>query len=107
MYPVNSLKQAHEMLLVDPQLSDRDSDLDDGELLDVRTAAKYQCRHMEKVPTLQRMYGRMPRSKRTPGASAAAHGVDSRRHYPREWEELAAAIYEYRDVFSSGPADMG
>ena len=25
----------------------------------------------------------------------------------REREELAAAIYEYRDVFSSGPADMG
>ncbi len=26
---------------------------------------------------------------------------------PREREELAVAIYEYRDVFSSGPADMG
>ncbi len=25
----------------------------------------------------------------------------------REHEELAAAIYEYRDVFSSVPADMG
>ncbi len=25
----------------------------------------------------------------------------------REIKELAAAIYEYRDVFSSGPADMG
>ncbi len=25
----------------------------------------------------------------------------------REREELVAAIYEYRDVFSSGPADMG
>ena len=24
-----------------------------------------------------------------------------------QWEELAAAIYEYRDVFSSGPTDMG
>ncbi len=24
-----------------------------------------------------------------------------------ECEELAAAIYEYRDVFSIGPADMG
>ncbi len=25
----------------------------------------------------------------------------------QQWEELAAAIYEYRDVFSSGPTDMG
>ncbi len=25
----------------------------------------------------------------------------------QECEELAAAIYEYRDVFSSGPVDMG
>ncbi len=25
----------------------------------------------------------------------------------RQREELAAAIYEYRDVFSSGPTDMG
>ncbi len=25
----------------------------------------------------------------------------------REREELAAAFYEYRDVFSSGPNDMG
>ena len=25
----------------------------------------------------------------------------------RECEELAVAIYEYRDVFSSGPEDMG
>ena len=33
--------------------------------------------------------------------------VDSRRHYPGEREDLAAAIYEYKDVFSSGPADMG
>ncbi len=25
----------------------------------------------------------------------------------REWEELAMAIFEYRDVFSSGSEDMG
>ncbi len=25
----------------------------------------------------------------------------------RQWEELAATIYEFRDVFSSGPTDMG
>ncbi len=25
----------------------------------------------------------------------------------RQWEELAAAIYEYKDIFSSGPANMG
>ncbi len=40
VYPVTSLKQAHEMLPVDSQLSDWDSDSDDGVLLDVRTAAK-------------------------------------------------------------------
>ncbi len=39
VYPVTSLKQAHEVLEVDPQLSDWDSefDSDDEELLDVRT----------------------------------------------------------------------
>ncbi len=25
----------------------------------------------------------------------------------RDWEEFAVAIYENRDVFSSGPTDMG
>ncbi len=35
VYPVTSLKQAPEMLLVDSQLSDWDSDSDDGGLLDV------------------------------------------------------------------------
>ncbi len=35
VYPVTSLKQAEEMLLVYTQLSDWDSDLDDAELLDV------------------------------------------------------------------------
>ncbi len=40
VYPVTSLKQAHEVLEVDPRLSDCDSefDSDDEELLDVRTA---------------------------------------------------------------------
>ncbi len=40
VYPVTSLKQAHEVLEVDPQFSDLDSefDSDDEELLDVRTA---------------------------------------------------------------------
>ncbi len=39
VYPVTSLKQAHEVLELDPQFSDRDSefDSDDEELLDVRT----------------------------------------------------------------------
>ena len=39
VYPVTSLKQAEEMLLVYTQLSDWDSDLDDAELLDVWTVA--------------------------------------------------------------------
>ncbi len=40
VYPVTSLKQAHEVLEVDPQLSDWDSEFesDDEELLDVHTA---------------------------------------------------------------------
>ncbi len=36
VYPVTSLKQAQEMLQVHPQLSNWDSDSDDGELVDVR-----------------------------------------------------------------------
>ena len=35
VYPVTSLKQAHEMLPVNSQLSDWDSDSDDGVLFDV------------------------------------------------------------------------
>ncbi len=50
IYPVTSLKQAHEMLLVDSQLSDWDSDTDDGVLLDVRTAAKTSACTGNKLP---------------------------------------------------------
>ncbi len=53
VYPVTSLKQAQEMLQVDPQLADWDSDSDDRELLDVRTTVNNDrckggnlpCRH--------------------------------------------------------------
>ncbi len=50
VYPVASLKQAHGMLPVDSQLSDWDSDSDDGVLLDVRTAAKNGVGTGDKPP---------------------------------------------------------
>ncbi len=107
VYPVTSLKQAHEMLLIDLQLSDCYSDSDDGVLLDVRTAAKTSKGTGNKPPRHNecldaRLDPKDLSEYLQPLMEWIAEDIT-----PREREELAAAIYEYRDVFSSGPADMG
>ncbi len=50
VYSVTSLKQAHEILPVDSQVSDWDSYSDDGVLLVVRTAAKTSAGMGNKLP---------------------------------------------------------
>ncbi len=96
MYPVTSLKQTHEVFKVEPQSADWDSefDSDDEELLDVRTADTTGFRGIH--------------SRSNTCTDARMDPKDLPEDLTlREHEELAAAIYEYRDVFSSGPADMG
>ncbi len=105
IFPVESLKHVQEMLWVDSDLSDWESD--DDELMDVCATSI------------------MSKSASIKTSRANAHDVtrmdpkDLPEHLQplmewiyeditaRECEELAAAIYEHRDVFSSGLEDMG
>ena len=107
VYPVTSLKQAHEMLPVDSQLSDWDSDSDDGVLLDVRTAATTNAGTGTKLPRGNERLDARLNPKDLPEHLQPLMEWIAEDITPREREELAVAIYEYRDVFSSGPADMG
>ncbi len=107
VYPVISLKQAQKMLQVDPQLSDWDSDSDDGELVNVRTAVSTDVGTGKKIPRHhERMDARLnpkdPPEHLQPLMEWIAEDIT-----PQEREELAAAIYKYQDIFSSGPEDMG
>ncbi len=106
VYPVPSLKQAHEVLEVDPQFSDWDSefDSDDEELLDVHTADTAGFSGIKSRSNTRndaRMDPKDLPEHLQPLMQDLADDLTL-----REREELAAAIYEYRDVFSSGPADM-
>ncbi len=107
VYPVISLKQAQEMLPVDSQLSDWESDSDDGVLLDVRTAAKTSAGTGNKLPRRNELLDARLDPKDLPEQLQHLMEWITEHITPREREELAAAIYQYRDVFSSGPADMG
>ncbi len=107
VYPVTSLKQAHEMLQVDSQLSDWDSDSDDGVLLDVRMAAKTSAGTGNKLPRRNERLDARLDPKDLPEHLQPLMGWIAEDITPLEREGLAAAIYEYKDVFSSGPADMG
>ncbi len=107
VYPVTSLKQAHEVLEVDLQLSDWDSkfDSDDEGLLDVRTADTAGFSGINSCSNMRTDMCMDPKDLPEHLQPLMQDLVDDLTL--REREELAAAIYEYRDVFSSGPADMG
>ncbi len=107
VYPVTSLKQAHEMLPVDSQLSDWDSDSDDGVLLDVQTAAKTSAGTGKKLPHHNERLDALLDPKDLPEHLQPLMEWIAEDITPRERGELAAAIYEYRDLFSIGPAKMG
>ncbi len=105
VYPVTSLKQAHEVLEVDPLSSDWDSefDSDDEELLDVCTAdtAGFSGIHSHSnTHTDVRMDPKDLPEHLQPLMEGLTEDLTL-----LEREELVVAIYEYRDVFSSGPAD--
>ncbi len=107
VYPVTSLKRAQEMFEVDPQLSDWDSDSDDGELLDVCTTVNKDGDKRGNLPHHnERLDARMD-PKDLPEHLQPLMEWVAKYLTKHEREELTAAIYEYRDVFSSGPTDMG
>ncbi len=106
LYPATSLRQTCEMFEAEPELSDWDSD-DEDLLLDVRgttkTGTKSQgARPHSNVHTYPRMDPDKLPEHLKPLMLDLSEDVTI-----REREELAAAIYEYQDVFSSGPDDMG
>ncbi len=107
VYAVTSLKQAHKVLEVEPKSSDWDSkfDSDVEELLDVCTADTVGFRGINSCSnkhTDAHMDPKYPAEHLQPLMEDLAKDLTL-----REREELAVAIYEYKDVFSSGPADMG
>ena len=103
IYPVESFKHVQEMLWVDSDLSDWESD--DDELTDVRATGIKGKGASTKTPNA-RDDARMD-PKNLPEHLQPLMEWISEDITTREREELAAAIYEYRDVFSSGPEDMG
>ncbi len=107
VYTFASLKQAREVLQVDPQLSawDSDSDSDDEESLDVHTS--YAVDLKGKCPCSNtRAYAHMDPKDIPEYLQTLTEGLAE--DLPlQERQELAVAIYEYKYVLSSGPTDMG
>ncbi len=98
IFPVESLKHVQEIPWVDSDLSDWESD--DDELMDVfatgiTSRSANACDDMRMDP------------KDLPEHLPPLMEWISEDITTRGCEELAAAIYEYRHIFSSGPEDMG
>ncbi len=94
-----------EMLWVDSDFSDWKSD--DDELTDVHATGITSKSASAKTPRANahddaRMDPKDLSDHLQPLMEWISEDITTREH-----EELAAAIYEYRDVFSSGPEDMG
>ncbi len=104
--PATSLRQTCEMFEAEPELSDWDSD-DEELLLDVQGTTKTGTKTQgAQSYSNARVYPRMD-PERLPEHLKPLMLDLSEDITIREREELAAAIYEYQDVFSSGPDDMG
>ncbi len=88
-------------------MSDWDSDSDDGELVDVCTAVSTYVGTGKKIPRCNECMDTRLNPKDLPEHLQPLMEWIAEDITPGEREELAAAIYEYRDVFSSGPEDMG
>ncbi len=105
IYTVESFKHVQEMLWMDSDLSDWESD--DDELTDVLATGITGKSVSAKTPRANaldeaRMDPKDLREHLQPLMEWISEYITT-----REREELAAAIYEYRDVFSSGLEDMG
>ncbi len=102
IYPVESFKDIQEMLWVDSDLSYWESDKD--ELTDVRATGitgKGASTKTHNARDDARMDPKDLPDHLQPLMEWISEDITTRKR-----EELAAAIYEYRDVFSSGPEDM-
>ncbi len=107
LYPATSLRQTCDMFEAESELSDWDSD-DEELLLDVRGTTKTGTKNQGARPHSNvRTYPRMDPDK-LPEHLKPLMQIDLSKDITiREREEVAAAIYEYQDVFSSGPDDIG
>ncbi len=104
LYPATSLRQTCEMLEEEPVLSDWDSD---ELLLDVQGTTKTGTKNQGAQPRSNaRVYPHMDPEKLPEHLKPLMLDL-SEDITIREREELAAAIHEYQDVFSSGLDDMG
>ncbi len=100
---LGELQQIQEMFWVDSHLSDWESDVD--ELTDVCATGITDKGASAKTPNAcddTRMDPKDLPQHLQPLMEWISEDITT-----REREELAAAIYEYRDVFSSGLEDMG
>ncbi len=107
VYPVTSLKRAHEVFEVDLPFSDWDFDSNDGELVDVRTTITKDGGNGGKSPRCNERLDPHMNPKDLPKHLQPLMEWVAEDFTVCEREELAGAIYEYRDVFSSGTNDMG
>ncbi len=106
IYPATSLRQNCEMFEADPVLSDWDSD-DEELLLDVRGTTKAGTKSQGARPHSNACVDPRMDPEKLPEHLKPLMQDLSEDITIREREELAAAIYEYQDVFNSGPDDMG
>ena len=93
------------MLWVDSDLSDWESD--DDELTDVRATGVTSKSASAKTPRINARDDTRMDPKDLPEHLQPLMEWISEDITTHELKELAAAIYEYRDVFSSGPGNMG
>ncbi len=105
IYPVESFKHIQEMLWVDSDLSDWESD--DDELTDVCATSITGKSASAKTPHANARDDTCMDPKDLPEHLQPLMEWILEDITTRECEELAVDIYEYRDVFSSGPEDMG
>ena len=94
------------MFEAEPVLSDWDSD-DEELLLDVRGTTKTGTKNQGARPRSNARVDPCMDPEKLPEHLKPLMQDLSEDITIREREELAAAIYEYQDVFSSGPDDMG
>ncbi len=105
IYPVESFKHVQEMLWVDSNMSDWESD--DDELTDFRATGITSKGASTKTSHANARDATHMNPKNLPEHLQPLMEWISKDITTQECEELAAAIYECRDVFSISPEGMG
>ncbi len=103
LFPVESLKQVQKRLCVYYDFSNWESD--DEELSDVRAAGTKGRNAPAETPRVNARDVRMDQNDLPEHLHPLMQWI-AKDISMREREELAAVIYEYRDMFSSVPEDM-